>query len=374
MPRVVLVAPLALIAILILLWSQRQTGPYFVSGYVECDEIRLGSRVGGRVVEVQAVEGQPVTRGQPLVRLDPFDLNERLAEARSLLASQRARLEKLQAGFRSEEIEQARARRDQLKAVLDRLVAGLRPLEIQIKQDQLREAQAELAWAETDHERVFKLFQQSQSSKEELDSSVRRLETARARFAAASDELELAQEGTRKEEIAAAQASLAEAQANLALLEKGYRAEDIAEAEAQARAAESAVAAIERQMAELQIVSPIDGTVDAVDLQPGDLVAPNAPVLTLLDTQRLWIRAYVAEDRIGVKLGQPVRFRVDAYPVEEFRGHISFVSRQAEFTPANVQTPEERVKQVFRIKVTVEGATDKLRAGMSADVFLDATE
>lgn len=374
MPRVVLLAPLALIAILILLWSQRQTGPYFVSGYIECDEIRLGSRVGGRVVEVQAVEGQPVTRGQPLVRLDPFDLNERLAEARSLLASQRARLEKLQAGFRSEEIEQARARRDQLKAVLDRLIAGLRPLEIQIKHDQLREAQAELAWAETDHERVFKLFQQSQSSKEELDSSVRRLETARARFAAASDELELAREGTRKEDIAAAQASLAEAQANLALLEKGYRAEEIAEAEAQARAAESAVAAIERQMTELQTVSPIDGTVDAVDLQPGDLVAPNAPVLTLLDTQRLWIRAYVAEDRIGVKLGQPVRFRVDAYPKEEFRGRISFVSRQAEFTPANVQTPEERVKQVFRIKVTVEGATGKLHAGMSADVFLDATE
>lgn len=374
MPRIVLVAPLALVAILVLLWSQRQTGPYFVSGYLECDEIRLGSRVGGRVVEVQAVEGQPVTRGQPLVRLDPFDLNERLAEARSRLASQRARLEKLQAGFRPEEIGQAQARRDQLKAVLDKLVAGLRPLEIQIKQDQLREAQAELAWAETDYERVFKLFQQSQSSKEELDSSVRRLETARARFAAASDELELAQEGTRQEEVAAAEASLAEAQASLALLEKGYRAEDIAEADAEVRAAESAVAAIERQMAELQIVAPIDGMVDAVDLQPGDLVAPNAPVLTLLDTERLWIRAYVAEDRIGVTLGRPVRFRVDAYPGEEFGGRISFVSRQAEFTPANVQTPEERVKQVFRIKVTVEGATDKLRAGMSADVFLDATE
>jgi HlyD family secretion protein len=371
MRKVIVIAFLAAVAVGVLWWSQQRTGPLVVSGFIEANEIRLGSRVGGRVLEVKAVEGQPVKRGDVLVTLEPYDLRERLAEAQAGLAAKKEALKKLHAGYRVEEIEQARARRDRFKAVYEKRKAGLRPLEIQIKEDKLAAAQAMLDWAESDHQRVQALFEQSQASQEELDESVRRLNTAQAEFAVARDELALAREGTRSEEIAEAQANLAEAEAQVKLLEAGYRSEEIGEAEAAVRAAEADVATIERQIRELQIVAPADSVVEAVDLQPGDLVGANAPVLTLLDMSELWVRAYVPENRLGLAVGQKLRLRVDAFPQRDFTGEVTFIARQAEFTPSNVQTPEERVKQMFRIKVAIEGGRDVLRPGMSTDVYLE---
>jgi multidrug resistance efflux pump len=114
--------------------------------------------------------------------------------------------------------------------------------------------------------------------------------------------------------------------------------------------------------------------VEAIDLLPGDLIAPNAPSVSLLDTSRLWVRGYVPEARLGeIRLGQQVPIRVEGLPRESFAGRITFIATQAEFTPRNVQTPEERSKQVFRIKVRVETGAEKLRVGMTADLLLDET-
>ena len=106
-------------------------------------------------------------------------------------------------------------------------------------------------------------------------------------------------------------------------------------------------------------------------MRPGDLVGANAPALSLLDPSRLWVRAYVPEGRLRLVIGQEVTLRVDPFPDETFRGRVSFIARDAEFTPGNVQTPEERSKQVFRIKVDLLDGFDRLRPGMSADVMLD---
>jgi multidrug resistance efflux pump len=122
----------------------------------------------------------------------------------------------------------------------------------------------------------------------------------------------------------------------------------------------------------LRIAAPVDGVVEAVDLQPGDLVSANAPVLSLMDLRELWVRAYVPEDALNVQVGQDVVVTVDSYPDRSFSGKISFVARQAEFTPGNVQTPEERSQQVFRIKVALTEGLDELRPGMAADVWLEA--
>jgi multidrug resistance efflux pump len=111
--------------------------------------------------------------------------------------------------------------------------------------------------------------------------------------------------------------------------------------------------------------------VEAIDLHPGDLVAPNAPAVALLDVSHLWVRAYVPESRLGeVRLGQKVPVRVDSFPGRRFSGRLTFIAQEAEFTPRNVQTPEERSKQVFRIKVELDAGRDRLRAGMAADVLL----
>jgi HlyD family secretion protein len=195
---------------------------------------------------------------------------------------------------------------------------------------------------------------------------------AQARFDEARDELALLREGTRAEDIAAQQALLAGADATLALLEAGTRAEDISQAEAMAESARAAVAAIERQVEELTVAAPADCVVEAVDLRPGDLITSNAPVLSLTDASEMWVRAYVPENRLDVKLGQTLTITVDSFPGRQFTGHVTYVSRTAEFTPTNVQTPEERSKQVFRIKVVFDDGLDVLRAGMSADVHLES--
>jgi multidrug resistance efflux pump len=366
-------ALVALVLALVLVYSQRGSGPFKVSGLIEADEIRIGSRVGGRVARVRAVEGQTVAAGDVLVELEPFDLLERRAEAEKLFEARKAEYQKLTAGFRSEEIAQAQAHRDQLAARLQKLETGPRKQEIASARAQLSLAKAELELAHAKHDRVRKLTGGA-VSREELDRVESEVKTAQQRALVRDAELALLQEGTRPEEIAEARAQLEEADQAWKLRRQGYRPEDIAQARAAMEAAQATRRALDRQLEELTIRAPVAATVEAVELQPGDLVGANAPVLSLLDARTLWVRAYVPENRLTIQVNQKVRVTVDSFPGEPFAGHISYIARQAEFTPGNVQTPEERSKQVFRIKVTLDEGLDRLKPGMSADVWLEPGE
>lgn len=268
--RVLAIVAVAALLATALVLSQRQRQPLKVSGFIEADEIRVGSRVGGRVMKVHVVEGQAVKIGDLLIELEPFDLMERRAAAEARL-------------------EQARAKQQLAQLTVDRI----RPA-----------------------------YERNAASREEMDAAAAELRAAEAAVAAA-------------------------------------------EAEA---------SALDRQIAELKVLSPVNGLVEAVDLQPGDLVAPNVPAMSLMDTGKLWVRAYLPENHLNVQPGQKVVITVDSFSGRKFAAHISFVARQGEFTPGNVQTPEERSKQVFRIKVTLDEGLDVLRPGMSADVWLEHTD
>jgi HlyD family secretion protein len=371
MKRLLIIIPVALVALGVLVWSQKRQGPFFVSGFIESHQIRVGSRVGGRVQQVHVAEGQPVQKGAVLVALEPFDLNEKLAQARATLAAQTAKLDELRAGARKEELAEARAVRERTDVVLKKLVAGPRKQEIEIAEAKLAQAEAELAAAQSEHNRLMTLSKENRAGEQEVTEATRVLKVAQGAVEAAREQLALLREGTRAEDIAEQKARLAEAEANVALLEAGARAEEIAQAEANAAAAQAAVAVIEKQLGELNVAAPADCIVEAVELRPGDLIAPNAPVISLTDPSELWVRAYLPENRLNVKLDQRVSVRVDSFRDRRFAAHISFVARDAEFTPSNVQTPEERVKQVFRIKVHLDEGLDVLRPGMAADVFLE---
>lgn len=301
-----------------LLYSQRQTGPYKVSGVVEADEIRVGSRIGGRVKAVQVAEGSPVKAGDVLVTLEAFDLPDRRAEA------------------------DARCR--QLQAQLDKLEKGPRPQEVEAAKDRLAAAKAQAELAKLTFDRTKKLVAENNASVDQLDRATNDLKAAEANANALEQEVNLLEEGSRKEDIAAARASL--------------------------EATKAALAIIDRQIEELSVRTPVDGVVEALDLQPGDLVASNAPVLSIMDTRAMWIRAYVPEGKLQLEVGKALKVTLDAFPGETLTGRLTFVARQGEFTPGNVQTPEERSKQVFRIKVALEGPTERLRPGMAGDVWL----
>ena len=353
----------------LLLASKWRSEPKTVSGFIEAHEIRLGSRVGGRVAKVLAQEGDAVTAGQVLVELEPFDLQAREAEARANLAAYESEFAKLTAGFRSEEIAQAKARVAYLTAEHQRLVQGPRQAEIEAARAQVEVANARTTFAQRVHERMEELLRTNSISAQELDRAVEELAAARGLLLARNKELQVLEEGSRKEDIEGAKAKLEEAKAALEMLLNGYREEEISQAKAKVEAAGAALAVTLAQIQELKIVAPVDGVVESLELRPGDLAPPGGPVMSMMDSSELWVRAYLPE-RLHLELGQKVAVTVDAFS-DDFSGEVTFISRQAEFTPSNVQTPEERSKQVFRIKVTIRDGRDRLRPGMSADVWLE---
>lgn len=365
--RLVLIVAAALLLVAGLLYSQRATGPLKVSGFVESDEIRIGSRVGGRVAKVLVEEGDEVRRGQPLVELEPFQLLEQQAQARGELAQAQAEFDRLFAGFRVEEKAQAKAKEEQLVAARDRLADGEE--DIAAAKANLELAQAQLELAQLKYDRTEKLIAKSNASQSDLDEASAELRVARATAHVRGEELGKLQR-TRPQDLKEADARREEAYQEWLLRDHGYRSEDKKKAEAAVKSAQGAFDAIERQLDELTIRAPSDGSIEAVDLRPGDLVGANTPAISMIEAGRLWIRAYFPENRLDVQVGHEVTVTVDSFPNRKFEGRVTFVARQAEFTPGNVQTPEERSKQVFRIKVLLQSGSDVLRPGMAADVWL----
>jgi multidrug resistance efflux pump len=369
--RLIVIAMVILLLTGLIAYSKLRPQPNHVSGFIEADEIRVGSRLGGRILAVRVEEGQSVESGQVLVELEPFDLLERENEALNTLASLDADYRRLAAGLRPEEIAQTKARYDQLQARLDLLDAGPREQEIDAARGRLRVAEAELTLARQNYERRADLFQAKAVAREEFDAAREGLEAAGAMVVVRTEELELLEVGTREEEKREGRARVEEALQAWQLAQKGYRQEEIEKAKAARDGAQAALDVIREQKKELTITSPIDGVIEALDLQKGDLVPASGPVLSVLDDSHLWVRAYVPQNRVGLRTGQELWVTVDSFGTDRFRGQITFISRRSEFTPSNVQTPEERSKQVYRIKVALKEGLERLRPGMTADVWLE---
>jgi multidrug resistance efflux pump len=370
--RIAVVAAVILVLLALLGYSQWRRPVAKVSGFIEADQIRLGSRVGGRVASVEVEEGNRVEAGATLLTLEPYDLDEREAEARAQLDAAQKELDKMRAGFRPEEIAQAQARVDQLRAHYDKLMAGPREEEIAAGVARRQLAQAQLVRAQSTYQSVRDLFvaEQGAVSRDDLDRATEDLKVAESALEVRKQELLLLERGTRQEDKDEAAAQLAEAQQALLLAQNGYRQEDIDKALATRDAAQAALDAIRKQREELVVKASIAGIVESIELRPGDLVTANAPIVTITDIDRLWVRAYLPEDELDVKQGDKLRVTIDSFAGEDFLGEVTYVSPQAEFVPGNVQTPEDRSQQVFRIKVMLSEGKEKLRPGMAADVWL----
>jgi HlyD family secretion protein len=145
---------------------------------------------------------------------------------------------------------------------------------------------------------------------------------------------------------------------------------NVAAAKMRVAQARAQLADIDSQLAEMQIIAPADSILEVLSVKVGDVLPANREAATLLLTGHLWVRVYVPESWLGlIKLGEHVRVRVDSFPHADFDGVVEQINRQAEFTPRNVQTVADRIKQVFGVKVRLPTDDDRLRAGMAADVF-----
>ena len=154
-------------------------------------------------------------------------------------------------------------------------------------------------------------------------------------------------------------------------MERGYRKEDIDAARAAVELAEGALRENLSRLGERQVTSPASAEVEVLDVRPGDLIAPNTPIATLLERDQIYVRIYIPETKIGhVRVGQRAEVRVDSFPKEVFPAEVEQINQKAEFLPRNVETKEERVHQVFGVKLRIHDPSGRIRAGMAADVKL----
>lgn len=199
-------------------------------------------------------------------------------------------------------------------------------------------------------------------AKAQIDAASRDVESHQAQLEFMHADAKRQQELLRSKTVSPNEAERATSVANAQ--EKAVEAAQMRVAQANANLAQ-----IETQLNEMKIVAPSDSVLEILSVKVGDVLAPNREVATLILPGYLWVRVYVPQPWLGaIKLGDEVRVRVDSFRAEEFHGVVEQINRQAEFTPRNVQTVEDRIRQVFGVKIRLENRDDKLRAGMSADV------
>ena len=327
------------------------------SGTVEAHNIRVGSKIGGRVAQVLVREGDNVEAGQILITFDDQELSAALEQAR-------AAAEKTQRGYRPEEIAEARAAAFEAKAEYEQRQNGYRPEEVAAAQADVDRAHADETRTRLDFQRYEALAKKDLVSKQQRDTAEANWRMAVAQLGNAQHRLDQLQRGYRHEEIAAAEARYLEAQANLVKMEHGNRREDIENAKA-------AYAYEQARFRERQVVAPAAATVEILDVRPGDIVPPNTPVATLLEPNEIYVRIYIPVTEIGrVQLGQRAEVRVDSFPKTVFDGVVEQINQQAEFLPRNVQTYEERVHEVIGVKIRIRDQGRQIHPGMAADVTL----
>lgn len=343
------------------------------SGTIEADDAALGSKVGGRVIQVFVEEGDEVKKGDLLIQLDRDALQARHDEAKATQESAVQKVLELENGTRPEEIDRLKAELEATRQQLRLLSNGARPEDIEAAKANLDSTQAELRLAEKNEKRFRTLFSTKDTTAENLDRAVQNLQVSQNRVRAAEADWQRLTKGFRVEEIEAAEAQVQAASAALRLALAGPRLEQIAQAQAERDRAAAALQRIQVDLDETLIHAPLGGVIESSPLEIGDLLAPNQTALTLILHQPLWIRIYVPESQLGkVPLGKKVEITVSSQPGERLKGRVVQINRQAEFTPRNVQTPETRDHLVFGVKIQLEDPNRRLRPGMVADVYFDA--
>jgi membrane fusion protein YbhG len=301
--------------------SQPDTGAtLFASGTVEATDADLGFLLPGRVAVVVPVEGDRVTPGDELARLDTSELDASVRAALAQVAASEARLTEFTEGSRPQEVATAEAA--------------------------LRSASDRVAETGRDAERGRTLFEGGAISRQAMQRAETAHDLARAGEDQARERLALVQEGPRTETVAAQRSVVEQALAQLALAEA--------------------------RVGNAVITAPFDGLVTIRHREPGETVGAGTPVVTLLNTDDRWVRIYVPENAIGrVHIGLAAQIRSDTYPDRVYEGEVVFVGSEAEFTPRNVQTTEERTKLVYPVKIRITGDPDfELKPGVPADVTI----
>lgn len=319
---VVIVAALAIAAVAYWAFGKRDgaDGALIVNGNVDIRQVDLAFQVEGRIAEMSVHEGDRVSTGQELAKLDTGYFSDALDLARARLAAQQAVVAKLESGNRPQEIERARAN--------------------------LEEAEAAVTNAQRTYDRQQELVKTSAASRQARDDARGILDQAVARRAAARQTLDLMLAGAREEDIAQARATM--------------------------NADAATVALAERRLKDAVLTAPSSGIVLTRIKEPGAVISPGTPVFAMAIDDPIWVRAYVSEVDLGrIHPGQKARVYSDTRPDSPYEGTVGFISPTAEFTPKSVETKELRTSLVYRFRIVIDGVGKGLRQGMPVTVVFE---
>jgi HlyD family secretion protein len=289
------------------------------SGTIEFDEIDVSSLVGGRVTTLRVDEGDAVRLGDTLATLERGEVEAAADEQSAQAVRARALLSDQEAGARAQELRAARAEREA--------------------------AASDLSLAESEFQRVQTLYSDRVAAAADLDKARSSRDAAKARVDAATEKLGLLEAGSRSGQVAAARAA--------------------------AQAAAASAAGARSRSRELVLTAPADGVVLLRNANRGEVVGPGAPVYTLGDPSRLWIRVYVGAPLLPhVRLGARASVHVNG-AANDFSGRVIEIATRAEFTPRAALTEEERSNLVFGVKVAIDPTGGVLKPGLPADVRIE---
>lgn len=329
MNKKIVVAGILVAGIAAALWNhapwqaKHDSNTVTASGTMDATEIAVSFRMPGILLKRPVDEGSHIKAGELLAALDDREATARLQQAEAAQQAAEAHLKDLEQGYRPQEIAEANA--------------------------QVEQAHANLANLDEEARRSEALFQGGATSQQRRDRDRTAATMARQQHTAMQARLKLLQSGYRPETINAARAQLGETQAT--------------------------VSAARVNLEDLKVSSPVEGVITRKHAEVGEILGAGRPVVTVTDISKPWVRVYIPENQIGkVRLGAAAKIRVDTFPDRKFDGRVSYVSSQAEFTPKNVQTQEERVKLVFAVNVTLDNRDGTLKPGMPADVEISSKD
>lgn len=382
------------------------------SGFIEGEDVNIVAEIGGRISAMTADEGDRVTAGQELVKLDRSLLDAQIAQAQAAIETSNAQLtqlknggrdsdiaaaekaleaaqqsyDKLRTGPTASDLSAAQAALDAARKSYDKIRSGPTPDQLGQLKAQVDNAKAALDQAQSAYDKIggatnpyVGLSPQSlalQQATNGYNAALAAYNDARthpttSELAAAQSQVQQAQAALDRltpdaAQLAAAQSQVQQAQAALDRLTP--TAESIAVAEAQLKQAKASLAVLEVQVGKMTLTSPVNGIVTMRAFSVGEVASPGSALLTVSVLDPVKLTIYVPETEIGrIQLGNEISVQVDSFPGKVFRGRVVFINSQAEFTPRNVQTKAERVNTVFAVKVELANAGMELKPGMPAD-------
>ncbi|MCZ2153884.1 MAG: efflux RND transporter periplasmic adaptor subunit [Bryobacterales bacterium] len=353
-----------------------------ISGNIEQTEINIGFRTAGQLIELTVEEGDSVIPGQVIGRLDTAQLESRRRMAESALEAAESRLRQqtnaieFQAQNLSGTLMQRRSELAAAEAQLRELLAGSRIQEKEQAEAFAVQMAAEAERAEADWKRAETLYASEDISAADRDRAKAAYESTRAAARQARERQALVDEGARVETIEAARAQVERAKAALHATEAGRFDSDRLRQEKGARVADVEQARanlklIETQIAESTVTSPVAGVVLVKSAEIGEVLAAGTTIVTIAELARPWLRGYVGQQYLGrVQIGSRVEVQTDSYPNRRFEGRLSYIASEAEFTPKQIQTEEERMKLVYRVKVDLPNPDGAWKVNMPADAFI----